>query len=674
MPKLYQYQNFDLAIQGADNTYSARVLDSPGGQSRPLSFSLPFSALEIENLLLKMGQARARIRGRTKNQIPAAQRLGGGLYEAVFREQVRDLWISSLNITQAQKTGLRLRLRLNDAPDLADLPWELLYDASQDTFFNHSIETPLVRYLELPAPTRPLKLDPPLKILVMISLPDDVPGLDAEQEWENLNEAVQELDKRNLVKLERTQQATLSALLRQLRRDDYHVLHFIGHGAFDTDAEESVLLLEGESERAKEIDGQKFGTVLHDHRSLRLVLLNACEGARSGPQDPFSGVAQKLIQQGIPAVVAMQFAITDRAAITFSRSFYESLSDNYPIDAAVSEARKAIYAEEDETTEWATPVLYLRAPDGVIFDLKREVVTQTTSQTPSTTQKHPFNLQSISFDELVQRALDAQKQAERILADTPNEIEGWRPKFQQVFQDLERANTLQADDPRVLLPMAQVLHRLNPQDSVRVKDILRTIESMLASPQSEMQLRILADAYFLHATLTYPPNQRLLDRATSYYVQLNDQINLKEIEQLVNRLATQNKTSRENISSENVPTDPLPIFSNSPPVTPSGQQLPLTQDFNPLGKWSIQVQDMVGSRLLVEFASNGTFQMIQQVGKFQVPVNGSWNFNPLTKQLSLQGVVNTFQPFILAVTISGRLPTGYAAVGSDGIGYVLTRA
>ncbi len=512
MPKLYQYQNFDLAIQGADNTYSARVLDSPGGQtSKPVTFGLPFQPSEIETLLKQLGQPRARIRGRDNAREDAARRLGGGLYKTIFQDDVQKCWQSSLIITASQKNGLRLRLRLNGAPALAHLPWELLYDSTLDQFFNHSAETPLVRYLDLPVPTHPLKLEPPLKILVLISLPDDVPGLDAEQEWENLNDAVQELRTRNLVKLERTQHATLSALLRQLRRDEYHVLHFIGHGAFDEEAEESVLLLEGEQEQAKEIDGQKFATVLHDHRSLRLVLLNACEGARSGAKDPFSGVAQKLIQQGIPAVVAMQFAITDEAAITFSHSFYESLADNYPIDAAVSEARKAIYAEEDETTEWATPVLYMRAPDGVIFDVTREVGTSS-----ATGPILPSSNQS---------------------------------------------------------PASSVLTTTNPQ-----------------------------------------------------------------------------------------------------PIPPSGQPLPLTQAFNPLGKWNIQVQDMVGSRLLVEFGSNGTFQMIQQVGMFQVPVNGSWNFNPFTKQLSLQGVVNTFQPFILAITISGALPNGYAAVGSDGIGYVLTRA
>ena len=80
-------------------------------------------------------------------------------------------------------------------------------------------------------------------------------------------------------------------------------------------------------------------------------------------------MAQTLIQQGVPAVVAMQFEITDRAAIAFSDDFYASLVLGLPVDVAVNEARKSIYAQPN-ATEWATPVLYLRSPDGVLFDLE----------------------------------------------------------------------------------------------------------------------------------------------------------------------------------------------------------------------------------------------------------------------------------------------------------------
>jgi len=97
-----------------------------------------------------------------------------------------------------------------------------------------------------------------------------------------------------------------------------------------------------------------------------LAVLNACEGARTSRKDPFAGVAQSLMRQGLPAVVAMQFEITDSAAITFAHSFYTAIANGYPVDAALSEARKAIFTQGNEL-EWGTPVLYLRSPDGRII-------------------------------------------------------------------------------------------------------------------------------------------------------------------------------------------------------------------------------------------------------------------------------------------------------------------
>jgi hypothetical protein len=66
----------------------------------------------------------------------------------------------------------------------------------------------------------------------------------------------------------------------------------------------------------------------------------------------------------------MQFEITDEAAITFAQEFYGAVADGYPVDAALAEARKAIFTQGNGL-EWGTPVLYLRAPDGRVFDVER---------------------------------------------------------------------------------------------------------------------------------------------------------------------------------------------------------------------------------------------------------------------------------------------------------------
>ena len=282
---------------------------------------------------------------------------------------MRGCFKSSQDKADSENKGLRIKLRLLDAPELADLPWEYLYNRSLNCFYSLSVETPIVRYIELPQPIPPLGVKPPLHILVMVSSPSDYDALDVEQEKANLQSALSGLEQRGMVTLEWLEEATLLALQRRLRRETYHIFHFIGHGGFDETAQDGLLLLEDERGHGQPVSGQRLGVMLHDHRALRLAVLNACEGARSSRTDPFAGTAMTLVQQGIPAVVAVQSEITDEAAIVFATEFYAAIADGYPVDACLAEARKAIFGTGNDV-EWGKPVLYMRSPDGHIFGVE----------------------------------------------------------------------------------------------------------------------------------------------------------------------------------------------------------------------------------------------------------------------------------------------------------------
>ena len=65
----------------------------------------------------------------------------------------------------------------------------------------------------------------------------------------------------------------------------------------------------------------------------------------------------------------MQYVITDRAALEFSRMFYDAVADGLSVDAAVTEARIAISMTMNDASEWGTPVLHMRANDGHLFDI-----------------------------------------------------------------------------------------------------------------------------------------------------------------------------------------------------------------------------------------------------------------------------------------------------------------
>ncbi len=359
-----QYHDFDLLIEQTRDGYKARILGSPAGEAS-VHFNLPFQPADVEDFYSQIGLTRLI----ESTQMQKMRIFGQELFEAAISGNVRDKFRESLSEANRDQKGLRIRLRLADVPELANMPWEFMYDASQSRFLTLSIETPLVRYLDIPRDIQPLTISPPLQILVVISGPKDFPTLNVQHEWDNLQEALGRLETRGLVKLTQLKKPTLQALQHQLRKGEFHIFHFIGHGIFSEQKQDGQLLFENELRRGDPVSGRDLGILLHDHKHLRLAVLNSCEGARTSMEDQFSGTAQSLMLQGIPAVIAMQFRITDIAAITLAREFYAALADSYPVDAALTEARKALKTHDNEL-EWGTPVLYMRSPDGQVFDVE----------------------------------------------------------------------------------------------------------------------------------------------------------------------------------------------------------------------------------------------------------------------------------------------------------------
>jgi hypothetical protein len=362
------YENFDLLVEsGAAGTYRARVTNSAVGDTSALDFALPFSDIELENLLLKLDPGRmVSTRRIVDPYTQASMDLGTGLFDAVFRDDVLLAWSRSLDAARERNHGLRVRVRLAEVPTLAGLPWELLYDRRTRRFFAQSDRTPIVRYLDVANPPRPLEVHGPLRILVVISSPRDLPTLEVEKEWAGIRDSLAEKVRDGLVVVDRLPSPTMSELQKWLRRNDVHVLHFVGHGTFDERSGEGVLAFCDQTNATVPVSSAQLGAHVRDHDPLRLVVLNACQSAATDNIDAYSGMAQGLVQQEASAVVAMQFPISDSAAIVFTTEFYGSLADGEPVDQAVTSGRKAMLS--DFPREWATPVLFLRAPDGRIFD------------------------------------------------------------------------------------------------------------------------------------------------------------------------------------------------------------------------------------------------------------------------------------------------------------------
>jgi hypothetical protein len=350
------FDDFDVLIAAdrGDRVYPVTVFKSPAGQADG-EFVLPMSDQELEAAMERM-QALA-----TDEAILTD--FGVRLFSSLFHGDVLSRYAESVGMTRERK-GLRIRLRVVP-PELATLPWELLYDPEKHEFLGLSKRALITRYLHVARPPSPLRTELPLCILIVIASPQDMPRLDSESEVARIEKALALPLEHNLVQFDVLQNSTARAL-RDALLNPYHILHFIGHGDF----EEGVghLAFEDRWGDTDLVNGRTLGTLLKN-TSVQLVVLNACQSAQNiQTVRAFTGVGPALVEAGIPAVVAMQFAVGDDSALVFTEDFYEMLSRYLPVDECISHACEGLMLKAGiGSVDWATPILFLRAPDGVIF-------------------------------------------------------------------------------------------------------------------------------------------------------------------------------------------------------------------------------------------------------------------------------------------------------------------
>jgi hypothetical protein len=285
--------------------------------------------------------------------------LGRDLFDALFPGEVRRLYDVARSL---QPDGILDVVFTSMLDWVADKPWELAYDPSRREFLSMSTVN-LVRnvFTAVPADAPPPRRGR-IRILAVSARPAGVPPVEIEEETAALRAAFRRLVKAGIARVEALPRATPLRLQRRLAEGGIDVLHFVGHGEYDASRREGSLLLEDERGRARPMAVDALRQVLC-RRGLRLAFLNACESGRGGRTDWTRGVAPALVAAGLPAVVANQYSVLDRAATTFARELYASLASGRPIGDAAREARIAVGRETaPDAIDWAVPVVFARAP------------------------------------------------------------------------------------------------------------------------------------------------------------------------------------------------------------------------------------------------------------------------------------------------------------------------
>ncbi|NMO18775.1 SAVED domain-containing protein [Pyxidicoccus fallax] len=364
------YKDFHLRFtqSGADSYRVAVDSASVGSASAPTSLHLPLSRLR--ELRCQIQAALMQSRARDAEIDDGLKRLGEELYEAICPSgQVREVLTLSLGsvLFSSDEQQQRLRFFLHFDPCnselawLAEFPWDVLWmppvSMSHPAALDHRLS--IVRALDVRQPSQPRAFVRPWRVLLIRAGARGYGGLQLASEQTSIIDA---LSGNADVQCESLDMPTRQELRRKLRDFSPHMLHFMGHGKVDENTGNGWVYLRDEKGAPALLRAQDIAELFSGCPAPGLVVLNTCQSARGTLSISGHGsVAGALVSQGVAAVIAMQFSISDRAAMAFTEEFYTFLAKGVPIDDAVTEGRLAIRSKVPDSFEWCTPALYMRA-------------------------------------------------------------------------------------------------------------------------------------------------------------------------------------------------------------------------------------------------------------------------------------------------------------------------
>lgn len=307
------------------------------------------------------------------------QKFGKALYNSLFPTQDFLIALGKVQGSASTVNGVRLRLQIEPA-ELEALPWETLHDGKD--WLSIQSTMPLTRKLALSEnrkPLRKLQVRGALRILFVGASPDGLDNLEIEKTADELETLLDKPIKKKQITFNKLLNASLEDLQRESVKD-YHILYFAGHGSpegiFLDDAQGDDIEQEGKvigRERGDKslISAETLAQTLKE-KQTRLVFLAACETSKASKTSEesrlLSGFAQELAERSnLPAIVAMQYFISDRQSLPLTTQFFAALAAGRPVDMAMAEARSVLVKKGQVNRDVFSPVLYLQADDGSLF-------------------------------------------------------------------------------------------------------------------------------------------------------------------------------------------------------------------------------------------------------------------------------------------------------------------
>lgn len=325
----------------------------------------------LTNLGNKVGRAvRAR-----KELDPAVIELSQSIFSEIVKGELRDILARLTDPAKPKsedprENRLLVRLFIRDRA-LLPVPWEALCKpGTNEGFWGTDPRVLLARGVHSSDPWVPREITGPVRVLAI------GPGSEESTVHALRDGLASAIESGEIEWLDPITGPDISAkvLYDKLRRGKTpHIVHWIGHGGIDMKGRPSLRLADDEDGEEVWITAEALGRELSPlfYEELRLVFLEACEGAKAGM---FGSAAEELVKAGADAVVAHLWPVKADVARLCSAEIYRSLTSAGAagdIGASVAAARRTLLATSAEAF---SPILFLRASDSVLFDFSRRKI------------------------------------------------------------------------------------------------------------------------------------------------------------------------------------------------------------------------------------------------------------------------------------------------------------
>lgn len=327
----------------------------------------------LTTLANKVGRA---IRAR-KELDPTVIELSQSIYGEVIKGELRDTIVrltdpSRPRSEDPRENRLLIRLFVRDRA-LLPVPWEsLCKPGTTEGFWGTDPRILFARGVHSSDPWLPREVTGSVRLLV-VAPGNELPAVNALREA--LAPAIDagEIDWLDPITGPEINAKTLYDKLR--RGKTPHVLHWIGHGSVDMKGRPALRLADDEDGEEVWITAEALGRELNPHfyEELRLVILEACEGAKAGM---LGSAAEEFGKAGADAIVAHLWPVRADIGRSCSLEIYRSLTaagSLGDIGASVAAARRTLLTQSSEAF---SPILFLRGSDSVLFDFSRRKVSK----------------------------------------------------------------------------------------------------------------------------------------------------------------------------------------------------------------------------------------------------------------------------------------------------------